>query len=476
MAFETIRQMAAALRAGKVSAVELAQRSISAAGQLQAILNAFVTITPETALAQASRADEELRSGLDRGPLQGIPVAHKDLFYTKGIRTTSGSKIYADFVPGYDATVVQKLADAGMVLIGKTGLHECAYGITSSNPHFGTVRNPWDTDRIPGGSSGGSGAAVAAGVVPVATGTDTGGSIRIPASFCGIVGLKPTFGRVSKFGVFDLAYTLDHMGPMTRNVRDAALCLEAMAGHDPQDPYTSARPTEEYVPPAGIDLKGVRIGVPMSFFFERIDPEVDAAVRRICSLAESLGALVEPVVLPDMAALTAAALTVQLPEAANVHEPHKAREADYGRDVWANLERGRGVSTFDYIRAQHAVRRCRSEFAAATADFDCLIVPTTPTPAPKIGQTTIEIGGSATDTRMATTSLVRGFNALGRPALALPCGLTASGLPVSCQIVGHPWEEAMVLRVGAALEDAMGVFSSPPVRAGGANGLSGLMS
>ncbi|MCC7152924.1 MAG: Asp-tRNA(Asn)/Glu-tRNA(Gln) amidotransferase GatCAB subunit A [Bryobacterales bacterium] len=476
MAFESIRELASALRARKISAVELAERALAAAERLQPALNAFVTLTPEIALAQARRADQELRAGRDRGPLHGIPVGHKDLFCTKGVRTTCGSKIWREFVPDYNATVVQRLEDAGMVLIGKTGLHECAYGITSTNPHFGAVRNPWDTERIPGGSSGGSGAAVAAGILPMATGTDTGGSIRIPASFCGIVGLKPTFGRVSKYGVIDLAYTLDHIGPMTRNVRDAALCLDVMAGHDPLDPYSSTRPVEPFLPPGSLDLKSVRLGVPDAYFFERLDPEVEAAVRRVCSLAERLGAAVEELTLPDMAAVTATALTIQLPEAAAVHEPHKERAADYGADVWANLERGRAISTGEYVNAQHAMRRYRREFCAAFADYDALIVPATPTPAPKIGQTTLDISGETVNTRMATTSLVRAINALGLPALALPCGLSASGLPLSCQIVGHAWEGAMVLRIAAALEDARGALPVPPVRVGEPAASGGLVA
>lgn len=476
MAFESIPELAAALRRRKISAVELAERTLAAAERLQPSLNAFITLTPEIALAQARRADQEIRAGKFRGLLHGIPVAHKDLFRTKGVRTTCGSRIYADFVPQDNATVVQKLEDAGMVLIGKTGLHECAYGITSNNPHFGAVHNPWDTERIPGGSSGGSGAAVAAGILPMATGTDTGGSIRIPASFCGTVGLKPTFGRVSKYGVFDLAYSLDHIGPLTRTVRDAAISLDAMAGHDPRDPYSSARPVSESLPPEGVDLKSVRIGVPDSYFYETADPEVAAAVRRMCALAESMGAAVEPITLPDMAEVTATALKIQLPEAAAVHEPHRGRGADYGADVWANLERGRAVSTADYINAVHAMRRFRREFSDAMREVDAILVPATPTAAPKIDQATVELRGQQVDTRMATTSLVRAINALGLPALALPCGLSQAGLPVSCQIIGHAWECAVVLRIGAALEDARGPLPVPPVRAGESVSSGGLVA
>jgi aspartyl-tRNA(Asn)/glutamyl-tRNA(Gln) amidotransferase subunit A len=465
MVFETVQELANAVRSRRVSAVELAKSALEAAEALQPSLHAFLTLTGEIALAQARQADEELASGKDRGLLHGIPVAHKDLFCTRGVRTTSGSLVHASFVPDYDAAVVERLRDAGMVLIGKTNLHECAYGITSQNPHFGGVRNPWDTARIPGGSSGGSGAAVAAGIVPVATGSDTGGSIRIPASFCGHVGLKPTFGRVSKYGAFDLAYTLDHMGPMTRTVRDAAAVFSAMAGYDARDPYCANKPVDNYVPQGDASLRRVRIGVPERYFFDRIDPESGAAVRRMLAAAEIAGAQVEPVGLPDMAELTATTLAIQLAEAAAVHEPHRGRPDLYGPDVWALLERGRAVMASDHVRAQFALRRLRRDYFAAVAEFDALVVPTTPTPAPLIGQTTLDIGGETVDTRLATTSLVRGFNALGVPVLALPTGVSSTGLPLSCQIVGHPWEEATILRIGDALEKERGDLPKAPVRA-----------
>src|SRR5712692_1939036 len=256
----TILEAAAALRAQRVSAVELTNQSLERIDRLNPRLNAFITVLEESARARASEMDAELARGIDRGPLHGIPIAHKDLVLTKSVLTTAGSKLFADFVPSQDAEVAGKLSAAGAVLTGKTGLHELAYGITSNNPHYGAIRNPWDVECIPGGSSGGSGAAVAADLVPMATGTDTGGSIRIPASFCGVVGLKPTYERVSRRGVLPLGLTLDHIGPLTRTVRDAAVSFNAMAEHP-----------SGYVPPPKVDIRGLRIGLPENFYFDRLD-------------------------------------------------------------------------------------------------------------------------------------------------------------------------------------------------------------
>src|SRR5580700_1103800 len=267
----TIEQAAGKLRAREVSAVELARESLRKIHAAQPRLNAFITITDEVALEQARRADDDFARGVDRGPLQGIPYALKDLFDTRGIRTTGGAKIFADRVPDRDCAIYEKLRAAGAVLMGKTGLHELAYGVTNNNPHFGAVRNPHDPTRIPGGSSGGSGAAVAAGMVFFAMGSDTGGSIRIPAAFCGTVGLKPTSGRVSRYGVMPLDFSLDHMGPLARSVRDAALTLQAIAGFDARDDTSSREPVDNYVPAASCSIRGVRIGLPENFYFDRLD-------------------------------------------------------------------------------------------------------------------------------------------------------------------------------------------------------------
>ena len=455
-----IGEAAAGLRARRFSAVDLATAAISRIDRLNPTLRAFITVTAEQALEQARQADRELAMGQDRGPFHGVPVALKDLFYTKGVPTTAGSKVYQNFLPEYNATVVEKLLAAGAVLLGKLNMHEFAYGITSANPHFGAVRNPWSPRHSPGGSSGGSAAAVATHMVFMAMGTDTGGSIRIPASFCGTVGLKPTYGRVSRFGVLPLGFSQDHMGPLTRSVRDAALALNAIAGHDPRDPTSSRRPVVDYVPGEDCSIRGVRIGFPDSFFFERLHEDVESAVRGAIARAQSLGAVIKPVRLPDMDALNAVARIVLLSEASSVAEPFMEDRGQFGPDVLALLDQGRLVPATDYINAQRLRRKMRREFEQVWQDVDCLIAPATPTPAPRIGDATIRLGGRDEDVRLASTRLVRCFNALGFPALSLPCGLSASGLPVGMQIVGPAFEEALLLRIGAALED--GGVGIPP--------------
>ena len=447
----TILQAASQLRTRKVSSVELTTASLDRIGKLNGKLNAFQTVLEETALARAREMDGELAAGRDRGPLHGIPVAVKDVYSTRGVRTTCGSKLFADFVPSIDAAVVEKLAAAGAVLVGKTAMHELAYGITSNNPHFGTVRNPWDPARIPGGSSGGSGAAVASGMVFMAMGSDTGGSIRIPASYCGTVGLKPTSGRVSRYGVRPLDFSLDHMGPLARSARDAAVVLDAIAGYDRRDDTSSRRPVDAYVPEEQPSLAGLRIGVPQNFYFDRVDPEVAASVQAMVQRAEALGARAVPVRVPDIAALNAVGRVILLAEASALMEPYLHRRAEFGADVLALLDQGRLLPATDYINAQRLRRAFMTEFGKVWTEADCLFTPCTPITAPCIGEATASIAGETEDVRLASTRLVRGLNVLGVPALALPSGLDNRGLPMSLQIVGKPWSEALLLKVAQAL-------------------------
>jgi aspartyl-tRNA(Asn)/glutamyl-tRNA(Gln) amidotransferase subunit A len=462
----TIREAAEALRTRRASAVELTAAAIARIDRLNSTLRAFITVTADYAMLRAKQADAEMAAGNDRGPLHGIPIAVKDLFGMRGVRTTDGSKVFENFVPSENAAVVDKLESAGAVILGKLNQHELAYGITSANPHFGAVRNPWDTERSPGGSSGGSGAAVAAQIVYAAMGSDTGGSIRIPASFCGTVGLKPTYGRVSRYGALPLGYTLDHMGPLTRSVRDAAMMLNAIAGYDRRDETSSRRPTVDYVPEEGCNIHGLRIGFPQNFYFERLDGDVESAVRGAIARAESLGASVKAVTVPDVAALNAVGRMILLAEASAVLEPYMENRARFGADVLALLDQGRLVSAADYINAQRLRRKMRAEFEKVWDEVDCLICPATPNTAPKIGETTIRLGGRDEDVRLATTRLVRGINVLGYPALSLPCGLSGSGLPVGLQIVGPAFDEATILRIGAALEDGgVGIPPCPAVPA-----------
>jgi len=372
--------------------------------------------------------------------------------------------IFMHNVPSRDATVVEKLAAAGAVLVGKTGMHELAYGVTSNNPHFGAVRNPWDTDRIPGGSSGGSGAAVSADMVFMAMGTDTGGSIRIPAAFCGTVGLKPTTGRVSRYGVLPLDFSLDHMGPLTRSVRDAAVTLAAIAGFDPRDETSSQEPVGSYLPAPDCSIRNVRIGLPQNFYLERIDPDVDMAVRRMAATAESLGARVIPVRVPDIEALNTVGRVILLAEASAVMEKYTGNRDQFGADVLSLLDQGRLLPATDYVNAQRLRRLMQREFAQLWSQIDCLFTPTTPMAAPRIGEKTVSLGEFTDDVRLATTRFVRGINVLGLPAISMPCGLDAAGMPLSAQIIGKPFDEATILRVAAAIEDATDFHNLRPPR------------
>jgi aspartyl-tRNA(Asn)/glutamyl-tRNA(Gln) amidotransferase subunit A len=448
---DDLQGLAAALRARKVSSRELVTQSLREIERLNSKLNAFITVTGEAALAEADVRDEELDRGIDRGPLHGIPIAHKDLMRTKGVRTTAGSKIFADYIPRRDAAIVTKLREAGAVSVGKTGLHELAYGITSNNPHFGAIHNPWDLARIPGGSSGGSAAVVAAGILPVTTGSDTGGSIRVPASFCGVVGLKPTFGRVNLRGVLPLGFSQDHVGPFTRTVRDAAIAMQAMVD-DPTD----------YVPPADSDLTGLRIGLPENFFMERVDPEVEASVRAAFDTAASAGGRVVEVQVPDMEELRSAAVTCLLVEAAAALRPFLDRRADFGADILAMLDQGKAIPGIDYIEAQRTRRRIGRQFARLFEQADCIFTPATPITAPKIGQMTLEIQGAVEEVRAAATRFTRGMNALGLPAISIPCGFSRSGMPIGLQLIAAARQEDLLLRAAAAMEDAMGLNGCAP--------------
>lgn len=429
-----------ALRSRRISCLELTDQCLDQIAKLNPRLNAFFTVTQDTARIQAQRLDHELANGRDRGPLHGIPIAHKDLISTKGVRTTSGSKLFRDNIPTVDAPIVEKLAAGGAVMLGKTGLHELAYGITSDNPHFGTIRNPCDPARIPGGSSGGSGAAVATDMVFLATGTDTGGSIRIPASFCGVVGLKPTYGLVDRSGIQPLGLSLDHIGPLTRTVADAGIALEAMLDGDTQ------------LRPAPSSRQNIRIGLPENFYFAHVSGEVRDAVQKAAQAAERFGVRVTPVKVPDIDALNDVGRVILLAEASAMYQPYFSRREDFGADVLALLDQGRLVPATDYVNAQRIRKILVSEFCALFSSIDCLLTPATPTTAPLIGQKQVELDGEMMDTRLATTRLVRGINVLGFPALSMPCGKSADGLPIGLQLIGRPFEEKLLLALGEALE------------------------
>ena len=417
--------------------------------------NAFITVTAERALEEAGRAEEELRAGTDRGPLHGVPIGLKDLVYTEGVRTTMGSAFFEDHVPDHSATVAERLREAGAVSIGKTNTHEFAYGPTGDRSFFGPSRNPHDAARITGGSSGGSGAAVAAGLVYGALGSDTGGSIRIPSALCGTVGMKPTFGRVSKHGVFPLSWSLDHVGPITRTVEDNALMLSVLAGHDPLDPSSVDLPPEDFARDLEQGIRGSSIGVPTEFYFEHVEQEVGARVREALEVFVSLGAEVREVEIPNLwDTLHAQRLTLAA-EAYAVHEERlKSEPEKFDDQGLERLLRGEELEAYRYANAQQRKLRSAREFGRALEAVDVILAPTVPIQATEIGQRQTSIDGYEEGVYSALTRLTGPTNLNGLPTLSVPCGTTASGLPTGVQLIGRPFDEATLYRFGHAYERA----------------------
>jgi aspartyl-tRNA(Asn)/glutamyl-tRNA(Gln) amidotransferase subunit A len=389
--------------------------------------------------------------------LHGIPIALKDLCQTRGVRTTAGSQILRDWAPEADAELVTRLRSAGAILIGKANLHEFAYGVTTANPHYGPTRNPWDRERVPGGSSGGSAAAVSAEMCLGAIGSDTGGSIRLPAAFCGIVGLKPTYGRVSRRGCIPLSWTLDHMGPMTRTVQDAALLLQAIAGHDPDDIGSSTAPVPDFAAALGPDLRGVKLARLRGYVEDVVDPEIDRAMTVAMSVYQSLGATVEDVTIPAMDEAPTLSVTIMATEATTYHlKDLQSRPEEYGADVRMRLKLGANILGIDYVEAQRMRAILTGEVSDVLKRFDAIITPTAPQPPMKIDEIP-EVVGPGPATRYLLP-----FNVTGHPALAIPCGFTAAGLPIGLQLIGRHWEESTVLRIGHAYEQSAGWHERRP--------------
>ncbi|GIX49532.1 MAG: glutamyl-tRNA(Gln) amidotransferase subunit A [Candidatus Tectimicrobiota bacterium] len=446
--FASIAELAPRLARRELSPVEVTEAVLARIEQYNDVLKAYITVTADSARHAARAAEAAILAGHYLGPLHGIPVAVKDLFATRGVRTTFGSPLFADWVPDFDAAAVERLKRAGAVIVGKTNLHELAFGTTSANPHFGAVRNPWQTQCHPGGSSGGSAAAVAAGLAFGALGSDTGASIRQPAACCGIVGLKPTYGLVSKFGALPLSWSMDHVGPMTRTVADAALLLQVLAGYDSRDATSVACSVPDYTAALQPDLRGLRLGVARDFFFAECDPEVVAAVEAALPVLRELGAAVEEVVLPDMAAARAAGTVILFAEAAAYHAANlRQRPQAFSDEVRALLEMGQFYTAVQYVQAQRLRRQLTAATCQALAGFDAVVMPTAPLPATPIAP---EVPGHAALRPRNTLP----FDFTGLPALSVPCGLTRAGLPVGLQIVGKPFAEATVLRVAYAYEQA----------------------
>jgi aspartyl-tRNA(Asn)/glutamyl-tRNA(Gln) amidotransferase subunit A len=434
----------------QVSPVEVVRAHLDRIAAVDSKLRAFITVCADSALESARAAEADLMAGRVVGRLHGVPWAPKDLYSTRGVRTTGGSKILADSVPSEDSTVVARLARAGTILLGKLNMHEFAYGPEGLNAHYGDARNPWSADahRITGGSSSGSGAAVAAGLAPGSLGSDTGGSIRIPASLCGITGLKPTYGRVSRAGVLPLAWSMDHVGPMTRSARDCALMLSVIAGYDPADPTTSVLPVPDYGAALTGDVKGLRVGLLRAHFTDPAAADVRAAVEASAKQLEQAGAVVDEVNLTQVIHVATGSAAIVASEALAYHAPWmRSRPQDYQPDVRERLRLGAFVNGAHYVRAQQIRALVTREVDEALARRDVLLAPATPLVAPVLGEREAALGDGPSDVRAALLRCTRPFNFSGHPACAAPCGFTPGGLPIGLQIVGRPFDEATVLRV-----------------------------
>lgn len=460
LAFATVEELGALLAKRKISPVELTELFLCRIERRNPALNAFLTITGEHALAAARRAEKQLarpRARAANASLLGIPITLKDNIWTRGIRSTAGSKVLRDFIPAEDSTVARKLARAGAILLGKTNLNEFAYGITGGNAHYGAVHNPWALDRISGGSSAGSAVAIAAGLCAASIGTDTGGSIRVPSSFCATVGLKPTFGRVSVFGTMPLSPSFDHVGPIVRSVADAAILLGAIAGRDPLDPISSAKPVENFHAALRKPLRKFRLGRPREHYWEKLDPEVRRATEAAVRDLEKRGAVVKEISLPHLKESREAATDISLAEALHVHEAagyFPAHAADYSDEVRQRIESGRKVPAVRYLAGFGVQKQLRAEFDAAFQTVDAIVAPTVPVPAPLLGADIVRIDGEDLDIRRIVVGHSRPANFTGLPAISVPCGFTRDGLPVGLQLIGHAFDEAGLLRIAYSYEQA----------------------
>lgn len=468
----TISEISSRIKKGEISPTELTEAFLDAIERINPVINAYLTVTADAALADARRAEKELRRGKYRGALHGIPFSLKDTIATKGVRTTAGSKILSEWRPDFDATVVSKLREAGAILLGKTNMHEWAGGSTTINPFYGTTRNPWDTKRISGGSSGGSAAAVAASMCLGSIGTDNMGSVRNPAAMCGVVGLKPTYGRISRFG--DVAGTggdsMDHLGILTKTVKDCALALEAIAGYDPKDSLSADEPVPRYSRGVGKPVRGLRVGLIKGYFDALVVTEVKEAFARAVGVLASLGMKPQEITIPHMDLVPAAQNCTSWVERASHHIGYlKARPRDYSpvflyRQIAALL-----IPAATYVTAQRVRRVICQEFDAAFERVDAIAAPTVEFPAPTVEECSrgyVEADGKRISLRgprgSAGIQCTLPFNLTGLPAISVCCGFSSSGLPMGMQIVGRPFEEETVFRVAYAYERAAGWHTKMP--------------
>ena len=448
----SIAEMGRALRAGTVTAEQLARDALARVAARDAALHAFLLLTEARALDDARRADAELRAGRDRGLFHGIPYALKDIYDTAGIRTTCHSKLRIDHVPATDSVAAAKLHEAGGVLLGKLATHEFAIGGPSFDLPFPPSRNPWNVDHVTGGSSSGSATAIAARMVRMATGSDTGGSIRGPAAWCGLAGIKPTYGRVSRRGVFPLSWTLDHCGPLARSVEDCAIALQVLAGHDPQDAASADVPVPDYRAGLQRGVAGLRIGIPRAFFAQAAaaTPDVVAGIDRTAGQLRAAGATVEDIVLPDYALFGAAGRVIMMAEAFAIHQADmQKRLLDYGEITAGRFVLGAAVTAADYINALRARRELTDAVNAVLSRCDAVLTASALGTAPRFDA---PVDAMSSASPMQTIP----FNVTGHPAMSVPIGLARNGLPIGVQVVGRPFDEAMVFRVGRTIEDLSG--------------------
>jgi aspartyl-tRNA(Asn)/glutamyl-tRNA(Gln) amidotransferase subunit A len=444
----SVAGMGRALRDGSVTSEQLTRDALGRIGTQDGGLHAFVLLTADRALADATRADRELKSGVDRGPLHGIPHALKDIYDTGGIRTTCHSKLRLENVPAEDCVVAAKFAAGGAVLLGKLATHEFAIGGPSFDLPFPPSRNPWNVEHVTGGSSSGSATAIAARMVRVAMGSDTGGSIRGPAAWCGLSGIKPTYGRVSRRGVFPLSWTLDHCGPLSRSVEDAAITLGVIAGHDPADPASADVPVRDYLTDLNKGVSGLRIGIPRAFFqaAPAATPDVLAGIERTADQLRAAGATVEDITLPDYALFAAAGRIIMMGEAYAIHEANiRSRLLDYGEITANRFVLGATVLAADYINGLRARRELTDAVNAALSRYDVLLTASALCTAPRFDAPVDSLSSASP---MQTIP----FNVTGHPAMSVPVGVASDGLPIGVQIVGRPFDEAMVFRVCRAVE------------------------
>lgn len=448
----TLEIAAELIQRKSISPVELVKAHLDRIEKLNPVLNAYVTIAVDSAMKDAHRAEEEISRRQYRGPLHGIPVSVKDIFYTRGIRTTFGEKRLETFIPDYDAAVVERLKEAGAVLVGKTNP---LYGEYFPEPEYGLCRNPWDLNRLAGYSSSGAAAAVAAGTDLASIGSDGGGSVRYPAACCGVVGLKPTFGRISRYGAGVYGIPNDYIGPLTRTARDCALVMQAIAGHDDRDPYSAPAPVPNYIEALDGDLKEIKVGIPNEHFWDYLDGDVESAVRSAISLLGELGCSVLEVSMPTMAMVNEIHTMLSEAETAAFYQPQMQHFTDETPGIlFQRIERGAKVLAADYIRARKTRDQLNADIEAAFKEVDVLVTPTSILPAPPIGQFEFRHMGRTWVIGDLASRLTRPFNTSGHPAISVPCGFTHSGLPIGLQLVGPNFGEATLLKVADAYQRA----------------------